>query len=511
MQPVYTAEVQPVAENDVLNVLLNTIRGAVGDANYRNWFESKAGIQLDDQRLTITVNSSFVLSWMQRRFAPIVIETVRQLAPGIETVWRIETSVETAEESASSAGSVADPVSKIGQSVRPEPARALRDVISISPPVGASSGARTGAATSPATGSGGRSVGGAGPREARRFARLDEFVSGACNELAVTAVKHVGARPGAQFNPLYLHGAVGTGKTHLAEAAYCEIRRQHPDLQIVFISAESFGNRFTQALRTQALPGFRQRFRNVDVLIVDDVGFFDGKRAIQEEFLHTFKQLETAGKQVIVTADSHPRLFSKMSDELVTRFLSGLVCRLETPDAATRLNIVRAKAIRSEASFAPDALEFVARRFQHNVRELEGAINMLQTWHSMTGRRVTQAAAREVLSELERDCIRVVRLEDIEAAICNLFGLSADDLRSGRRTKAVTQPRMLAMFLARRHTPAAYREIGDFFGGRNHSTVVAAEKKIEELLASGEQLNIGARRWHLTDIVETIEQQMLAG
>jgi chromosomal replication initiator protein len=188
-----------------------------------------------------------------------------------------------------------------------------------------------------------------------------------------------------------------------------------------------------------------------------------------------------------------------------------MVCRLEAPDAETRLAIVRHKAGQLSAKINQSALEYVARRFVQNVRELEGALNTLETWHAMTGKPVSLQTARQVLSDLERDCIRVIRLNDIEAAVCGLFGVESDELKSSRRTRSVSQPRMLAMFLARRHTQAAYKEIGTFFGGRNHSTVVAAEKKVEGWLHLDTSLSIGGRQWHMTDVIDSLEQQLLAG
>ncbi len=304
---------------------------------------------------------------------------------------------------------------------------------------------------------------------------------------------------------------MGVGKTHLAEAIYCEVRKQNPESQVIFMTAESFGNQFTHALRNQSLPSFRARFRNVDVLIIDDIGFLNGKPGMQEEFLHTFEQLSSHGKQIVVTADCHPRLMSKMSGELTTRFLCGLVSRLEAPDLQTRRQIVRMKMQPFAGQVSEDAMNFVARRFTHSVRELEGALNTLRTWHAMTKKKVSAQTARQALSELERDCIRVVRLHDIEAAVCQLFGIDACDLKSDKRTRSVSQPRMLAMFLARRHTQAAYKEIGDFFGGRNHSTVVAAEKKVDTWLRSEKELTFAGRNWHLSDVMESIEQQLLAG
>jgi chromosomal replication initiator protein len=344
----------------------------------------------------------------------------------------------------------------------------------------------------------------------RRFADLADFVPGACNELALTAVRQVHGRPDGSAGPLFLYGSVGTGKTHLLEGLHRRLRRSG-DFQSVFLTSEQFTNYFTQALRDRTLPAFRQRFRNVDALLVDDVDFFEGKRAVQEEFLHTFKQLESFGRLIVACGDKHPRLMTKISDELRTRLLSGMVCRLDLPDLETRERIVALKARQLEADFSPEALRYVAQKFKGSVRELEGALHCLQVYGRMTGKPVGVTAARQALADLERDCLRVVRLSDIERLVCDLFGLEADDLRSASRARAVSEPRMLAMFLARRHTRSAYSEIGRHFGGRNHATVIAAERKVADWLRKGAAFRLASRSCPLSDILESLEQQLQAG
>ena len=321
-------------------------------------------------------------------------------------------------------------------------------------------------------------------------------------------MRQVCERPGALFNPLYLHGPVGAGKAHLLEGIYLQIRRRFPSLQVVYLTAESFTNYFTQALRQHSLPSFRQRFRNVDVLLIDDIDFLDSKRVIQEEFLHTFKQLESHGRQIVISSDRHPRLLSKISDELQTRFLSGMVCRLEAPDLDTRQRIVERKVQKLAVDISPEAIEFVAQRFKNNVRELEGALHCLHTYQRMTAKRVSLNSARTVLSELERDCIKVVRMTDIEQVVCELFGVQADELKSAKRSAALSQPRMLAMYLSRKHTRAAYSEIGQYFGGRNHSTVMSAEKKIIAWLDEQLPVKIASQTWSINEVMETLEQQL---
>ncbi|MGZ0171436.1 MAG: chromosomal replication initiator protein DnaA [Planctomycetales bacterium] len=484
MQPDILANIQPVSHDEGTDRFLDALRAKIGEHNFQHWFANRSQVSLEGSTFGVSVGSAFLSTWMQRRFGGDVLALARDVMPGCCVEWKIDEKLET------TAGSGSDQASSNTPSATPS-----------------RSGNRLTAPQSAST----KTTKSAPRRDGRRFAKLDGFVQGACNELAVTAARQVASHPGERFSPLYLHGGVGVGKTHLAEAIYCEVRKQNPESQVIFMTAESFGNQFTHALRNQSLPSFRVRFRNVDVLIIDDVGFLNGKPGMQEEFLHTFEQLSSHGKQVVVTADCHPRLMSKMSGELTTRFLCGLVSRLEVPDLQTRRQIVRLKLQPFAGQISDDAMDFVARRFPHSVRELEGALNTLLTWFAMTKRKIAVQTARQALSELERDCIRVVRLPDIEAAVCNLFGIDASDLKSDKRTRSVSQPRMLAMFLARRHTQAAYKEIGDFFGGRNHSTVVAAEKKVDTWLRAEKELTFAGRNWHLSDVMESIEQQLLAG
>ncbi len=344
----------------------------------------------------------------------------------------------------------------------------------------------------------------------RRPMELSDLVVGTGNELALAAARKVCDEVPAPFNPLYLFGNVGIGKTHLLEGISRQLRRQHPGLNVLMMTAEQFANCFTQALRDKTLPSFRQKFRNVDALLIDDVDFLDNTRVIREEFLHTFTELAERGRAIVLTADRHPKLLSKLGDELVTRFMSGLICRVEAPDQATRERIVQMKAARMGTDISEEALMWVAQKFRNNVRELEGALNCLHTWYTMSERRVGLATARQILADLERDCLKIVRLADIEQTICTLFGVRPRELKSSSRARTVSQPRMLAMFLARKHTQSAYQEIGQHFGGRNHSTVMAAEKKVGEWLDSNSELHLGGRDWNIRELMDTLEQQLLA-
>jgi len=490
MQPDQLAPISAELEDGFLRELEQT----VGQRNFEHWFRDRTTISVSNDLLTIGVGSPFLLNWMQKQFRDAVSTAAAGVlgnAARIEFVVDARISLETATRS----GSKSDRTPSCDQEQS------------------AHSGRK-------ATSRGGKTPGTVAPRSGRRFADLADFVSGPCNELALTAARQICHAPGDRYNPLFLYGGVGLGKTHLLEGIYRAIRRSYPSLRVTCLSSEGFANYFTQALREKTLPGFRQRFRNVDVLLVDDVDFLNGKRVIQEEFLHTFKRLEGHQRQIVLAADRHPRLLTGMSDELTTRLLSGLVCRIESPELETRRNILERKvagrsatgqtAPGKTASVTPEAIAFIAQRFRNNVRELEGALNCLETYHSLTGRRVGVTAARRVLANLERDCIHVVRLSDIEQVVCEFFGVEPAELKSNRRHRSISRPRMLAMYLARKHTQAAYNEIGRYFGGRNHSTVMSAEKKVRTWLDDRAEFHVAAEAWPLSELLESLEQQLRA-
>ncbi len=494
MLPGTLAVVRPVSSVDQRQLLLNELQLAVGERSFQQWFVGKTDVEVTADGVLVRVGSQFQLAWMQRRFGAEINRCVREFIGKVHIEWSIDTTMGANSDGAATAEVLSAPA------VEPD-ASAVSVSAASAAPIQMPSLAAVLNPNDAKT---------AVSRDGRKYLGFEGFVVGRCNELAFTAARHAAEQPGTHCNPLYLHGPVGTGKTHLAEAIFKAIRRLHPNLRLLFMTAEAFANQFTHALRTHSLPSFRQRFRNVDVLFIDDAHFLNGKRGIQEEFLHTFQQLVSHGKQVVLTSDSHPRLLSQTSDELVSRFLSGLVCRVEAPDHETRRKIAHSKSMSLGGAIADDVLDLVARRFVNNVREIEGAINTLQTWFRMTGKRITLPIAKQVLSDLERDCVRVVKLADIESVVCNLFGMNSEDLRSDSRTRSVSQPRMLAMYLARKHTQAAYKEIGEFFGGRNHSTVMAAERKIDGWLRSNDDISIGSQSWRLSELVERLEQQLLA-
>ncbi len=456
-------------ELERLQQFLERLEAELGTHKYQSWFAQKTRVSLSADELSIVCGSSYLAGWLQKQYRAVVRRVVDELLGAqCSVTWTHDEQIVLVPP----AGPAAAP------SVR-SVARTSHDI----PPVSKSSTGRKG-------------------RD------LSSFVQGSCNILAWSGIQQILRGHG---HSLYLYCSVGNGKSHLLDAVSQQIRRDDSRKQVLTLSAEAFSNYFTQALDSRTIASFRQRFRNVDVLVMDDIDFLDGKKGIQEEFLNTLRRLESRNGQLIVAGDRHPNLLTRTSAEILSRLTSGLVCRMESPDFATRRLIVESLRLSLEIDMTDEVVEFVASRFKENVRELEGAMNTLQNWALASGKRVTPAAARESLIRLERDCMRIVRMTDVEHAICQTFGMTTDDLRSDKRTRTATQPRMLAMYLTRRLTGTAYAEIGQFFGGRNHSTVVSAERRIKDLLATQSRVRIGAHDWAVEELVETLERQILVG
>ena len=459
----------------------------LGERRYRHWFEGKTRLRLQGDVLRIDAASPYLLNWIQRQFGAAILAAAQEsVHPGLRIQFEVDAALTMVPPAPANADDQLGPaVPAIARTTRP-------------------------AATDPAGAAAPDANRAAGSAQ-RRSCDLRDFVVGPCNQIASTAARQVAQAPGRQYNPLYLYASVGNGKTHLLEGIARETRRNFPALQVMYLTAENFTNFFTRALSERSLPAFRQKFRNCDVFLVDDVDFLEGKKGIQEEFLHTIQQLEADGRQVVLTGDRHPRMMTRLCDELVTRFLSGLVCRIEPPSRETRREVVGRIAVERKLQISDGALDHVAARFTGSVRELVGAMNCLCVWQSLHQKRIGVTVTRDVLASLERDCLKIVRISDIENAVCTLFGVAARDLKSASRARSVSQPRMLAMYLARRMTNVAYSEIGRHFGGRNHTTVLSAERKVTQQLSEQETIRISGEEWPLRDVLLTLEQQILAG
>ena len=330
---------------------------------------------------------------------------------------------------------------------------------------------------------------------------FDNFVVGKPNELAHAAARRVAEGGDVSFNPLFLHGGVGLGKTHLMHAIAWEIKKRDPNAKVLYLSAEQFMYRFVQALRFKDTISFKEMFRSVDVLMVDDVQFIAGKSSTQEEFFHTFNALIDQNKQVIISGDRAPVDMEQLEDRIKSRLQWGLVVDVHPTDYELRLGILQSKQesqarYNSTVEVSPGVLEFMAQRISSNVRVLEGALTRLYAFGSLVGRPVTLEMAQESLSDILRATDRKVTIDEIIRKVTDHYGVNLTDMLSARRTRSIARPRQVAMYLSKKLTSKSLPEIGRRFGKRDHTTVIHAVKKIEELQSIDNQIakDIGVLR-----------------
>jgi chromosomal replication initiator protein len=312
---------------------------------------------------------------------------------------------------------------------------------------------------------------------------FDNFVVGKPNELAYAAARRVADTENPAFNPLFLYGGVGLGKTHLMHSIAWHIRTNYPHRRVIYMSAEKFMYQFVRALRFKDTVSFKEQFRSVDVLMIDDVQFIGGKDSTQEEFFHTFNALVDRNRQVIISADKSPQDLDRMEERLRSRLGWGLVADLHPVDYELRLGILHAKAEKLGCPVPDKVMEFLAHKIASNVRELEGALNRIVAHAQLVGRTISLEMTQEVLSDMLRASERRITIDEIQKKVAEHYNVRVADMHSARRARAVARPRQVAMYLAKQLTPRSLPEIGRKFGGRDHTTVIHAVRKIEELSA----------------------------
>lgn len=344
----------------------------------------------------------------------------------------------------------------------------------------------------------------------RRFADLRTFVPGQVNRLALTSAEMVVSQT-RHMNPMLVHGPTGVGKSHLLEGIWRAVRGASPRRTAIYLSAEQFTTQFLEALRGAGLPGFRRKYRGVDLLLIDDLQFFIGKRSTQIELLHTVDTLMREGRQLVLAADRPPSELPELGPELTTRLQSGIVCRLEPPDLEARRGIVKRWADEMQMVVPDEVVDMIAVRVASNARALKGAMCRLQAGCAARGEPITPALAAELLGDLFQEYARPVRLDDIEKAVCDAFGLSPQSLQADARSRHVSHPRMLAMWLARKHTRAALSEIGHYFGHRSHSTVVAAQRRVDDWMTKGANLRLAQRLMPVDEALRQVERRLCIG
>lgn len=462
---------------DSVTLIQSKIAEQVGPQRYKVWFKNATQLTMTDGHLKVSTPNAFICGWIERHFAETISGAARQV-----TGTDLQLSF------------VVDP--KLLYGLRKRQLNSQADFIAKNP-----------------------------ERVARQYrhqwpppppklrGRFEDLIVGPANELAVSVVRRIADRDPAAYSPVFVHGGCGVGKTHLLHALGNHLAEQHPDCRWLCVTGDEFTNEFVHALQTRRSDAFRQRYRNLDVLIIDDVHFLANKRATQEEFLHTFNAIDGQHKQVVLASDSHPKLIGQFSEQLVNRFVAGMVVRIDVPDFRMRCEILNHRARLTTSQPVPqEVIAYIAEHLQANVRELEGALLKLLMFSKVAHQPITLSLARHALADHLARTQRALGLDDIDQVVATYFGLTPADLHTSRKTRTLALARNIAMFLARKHTRMSFPEIGRFMGNKNHSTVILANRKIEQWLAADEtvvrQTPSGLTTERLRDIVQRIEEQI---
>lgn len=439
------SDVEPEDVNSQWKGVSERLHEEIGEAAYQSWIKPMRVRALEDGVIKATVPTRFMRDWIIAHYADRIASIWQKEVPGVSSVdvtVRNDRAKKTGHETIKRQTPAA-PVSA--------PSVATREN------VGASLDARF---------------------------MFDNFVVGKPNEFAYAAARRVAEAEKVPFNPLFLYGGVGLGKTHLMHAIAWHIRQTTPERTVVYLSAEKFMHRFVQAIRESTTMDFKSQFRSVDVLMIDDVQFIAGKESTQEEFFHTFNALVDQGRQIVISADKSPSDLVGMEERLISRLNCGLVADIHATTYELRLGILQSKAANLKTDIPPKVMEFLAHKITSNVRELEGGLNRVVAHAQLIGRDITIEATQEVLHDLLRANDRRVTIEEIQKQVASHFNIRTSDMHSARRARSVARPRQVAMYLSKQLTARSLPEIGRKFGGRDHTTVMHAVKKVEELKTS---------------------------
>ncbi|MBI2764065.1 MAG: chromosomal replication initiator protein DnaA [Chloroflexi bacterium] len=444
----------------VWRAALGELQVSLSPANFETWLRETTLVDVDDNRFRIAVPNGFAKDWLESRYRSLISQTLARIVGySVQVEFVVGTSPDVAEESVATASAlpperpIATPSS---QHVRVEATR-----------VGGEGGATN-----------------LNPRYT-----FTNFIVGSANRLAHAASLSVAERPGHAYNPLFLYGGVGLGKTHLMHAIGNQVMAKFPRKRVVYATSEKFTNEFITSIQQGKIDEFRARYRRIDLLLIDDIQFIADKERTQEEFFHTFNTIHEDGKQIVLSSDRPPKGILTLEERLRSRFEWGLIADLTAPDLETRIAILRAKAEEGAVPITSDVIEFIARKVVSNIRELEGALNRIVAYASMGAVPISIELAQAVLSNvLYNPKKRQITPERIVKAVSDYYGVGLDALKGQKRDKAIVMPRQIAMFLMRAETDVSLLRIGAELGGRDHSTVLHACDKITRETSANDEL-----------------------
>jgi chromosomal replication initiator protein len=486
-----TGQDQTMDDKEIVAAILANLTERIGSDRFDVWFGDKVRLVSGRSNLTVEVPSQFHQNWLRRNFrGDLEAACLEVLGRPIGIEFRV--------------------VGALGaQSKRPrehiDDRQRQFDFLADPPDVSPSHTTATLVLDPPKRSK--HSPPAAAPR--RTFASLESFVVGSSNQLAHAVAKMIAEQPG-RTNPCFFHGPTGVGKTHLLEGIVSESRRRHANINAVLLTAEQFTTGFLEALHGGGLPSFRHKYRGVNLFVLDDLQFIAGKRATVNEFLQTVDSLVRQGRQLVVAADRPPGELVELGSELTTRLSAGMVARIAPADHATREGIISAQAESLGLEINPEVRHFLASSFTAHAREITGAIHQLLAASRIRREPITRAIAEETLGELLQHKAQPVEFQEIEKAVCEVFGIKQQSLQCGQRLKSLNEPRMIAMWLARKHTRAALTEIGRYFGRRSHSTVISADKAVGKWMAERALLRMGNKTCNAEEAIRQVEARLRA-
>lgn len=422
--------------------ILGNLEVSLSKANFNTWFKNTSITEKGSDFIILSVPSAFNRDWIAAKYHQDMLKALKSIAPEIR---EIKYQVGNQKDN--------------GHSQNQTPTATKKE-------------------TAPQNKTSGSGSSGMNPKYT-----FDTFIVGKNNELAHAAAIAVSKTPGGQYNPLFIYGGVGLGKTHLMQAVGHKIAESSGKGKILYITSEKFTNDYIESLREKRIDDFKRTYRDVDALLVDDIQFLAGKEGTQEEFFHTFNELRDKGKQIIITSDRPPKEIPAVEQRLISRFEWGMVADIQAPDLETRMAILRTKMEKRGAQLSEEILFYIAENIQSNVRELEGALNRLAVYQQMENKGLMVDQAKNILASLITSKKRLVSPKKIAEVVAEFYNIHLDDLVKQSRKKEFVKPRQIAMYLIRKELDNSFPSIGDFFGGRDHTTVMHAVDKVQNLIS----------------------------
>ena len=436
--------------NQLWGRALEIVRTKISQEGFSTWFAPIQCGGVIDGSLVLRIPNQFYAEWIGSHYQGVLLEALRSegMEAGVQIDWQVDATIEL---------DASPSTPRVDEAPKPTPvASPIIKNTSLNPKYD-----------------------------------FETFVVGPANQLAHAASAAVGSAPGTRYNPLFIYGGVGLGKTHLMNAIGHRILTDNPSSQIFYLSAEQFTNEFIWALKNHTINDFRKRYRSdCDVLLMDDIQFLAGREQTQEEFFHTFNSLYHQDKQIVVTSDVYPHQIQEMEERLISRFQSGLVADIQMPELDTRIAILHKKAEQETIRLRDDVALFLAQTVRSNVRELEGTLIRLAVKAELMNRQVDLELCKETMRVTMPAADKATTVEDIQRAVCDYYGVRLSDLKGRRRHRNISFPRMVAMYLARQRVGSSFPDLGHRFGGKDHTTVINAVRKISRLVDEDESVRI---------------------